>query len=117
MPIDYEHEIVKLGKICEKIAAEMTGVQHLLQKLMANQDILMRVSERTNFLEKNAEKAEIEHNEIFQRLRCIEQSRLPERVNNIEASQRWGRVTFFCAIVTIFAGCTVAWIKTFFEMT
>ena len=118
MALDCEDKIITLGGTCIQIKTELAGVKtelagvkNLLQEITLNQSELIRLSEKAMHLEKTVDKALIEHDEFFNRLRVIESWRLLQRVKDIEASQKWSRVTIVGAAIMVFCGVLVAWFQ------
>lgn len=104
MGVDYEKEIIKLGKACVEISTELNGVKNVLEKLTANQTILIRLSEKTNMLEKDIDQATTERDKISLRLHKIEECRLNHRIASLETQKSWFRATFVGALVSVIVG-------------
>lgn len=111
MKSDLQTEMIELSKSVVKISTEISSMKVLLEKLTENQFALVQLGERTVNLQKAVEKSTSDQNEVFVRLRMLEDARSDKRISEIEQSQKWGRVTFVGAMISFIVGASIMWIK------
>lgn len=114
MSFNVETEIISLGKTCERISAEVIGMQRLMEEMAANQKTLIGLVERADGLEKNLSKADKALETYFERLRRIEGQRLEPRIENLENSSKWLRVSVFGTLSSGAVGGFVLWLRKVF---
>lgn len=101
MAINCEEKIIELGETCAGIKVELGGMKKLLEAMSQNQTKLTRLGEKSLYFEHTQARLLKDHDEIFRRLRKIENLRPHERMGALEGNQKWLVLAFIGAVASI----------------